>query len=46
MNGEKSTNFSLNGVQTIRQWENTYEEQDSRVVQMIDQGFSTTRVLG
>ncbi|GAY79143.1 hypothetical protein NBRC111894_4697 [Sporolactobacillus inulinus] len=34
------------GVQTLRQWETNDEEQDSHVVQMIDQGFSATRVLG
>ncbi|MET1247711.1 transposase [Sporolactobacillus sp. STCC-11] len=34
------------GVQTIRQWETCDENQDSHVVQMIDQGFSAARVLG
>lgn len=34
------------GVQTIRRWENSEKEQDSHVVQMIDQGFSAAQVLG
>lgn len=34
------------GVQTIRQWETSDEKRDSRVVQMLDQGFSAAWVLG
>ncbi|MDD9150478.1 transposase [Sporolactobacillus sp. CQH2019] len=34
------------GVQSIRQWESNDEEQESHVVQMIDQGFSAAGVFG
>lgn len=34
------------GLQTIHPWETSDETQDSHVVQMIDQGFSATQVLG